>query len=565
MTHAARIRWAEALRIRWAEALRIRWGMQAMSAVVSALLLTLTVLVAIQLPTRLAQAEPPAAGGGASLDQLAAAQPAKRVDVIVQLGHGTSVAEGSALVRAAGGQVTRNLHIINGVGARLGAAAAANLADKPGVRFVSLNGAVKPSSIDTSMLATAYTGSINADDVWNAQGNNARGQGVTGAGVGVAVVDTGIQGDLPDFRVSQSDSHSRVVADAVVNPDAKSAGDGYGHGTHVAGLIAGNGLNRSYNDPLYGKYVGVAPAADLINVKASDDEGNATTLDVIDGLQFVVDHKDEFNIRVVNLSLNEATPSSYRTNPLDAAVEQAWNAGIVVVAAAGNRGNAPDAVQYAPGNDPFVITVGAVDDKGTATSSDDGAASWSSTGTTKDGHAKPDFLAPGAHMVSTLAKKSDITDMCPSCVVSSSYFRMGGTSMATAVTSGAVALLLDSHRRWTPNQVKSAVRNTLREVPGGGQELDVQAANDAKKKELKDPNQFEPNRYLDPATGAIDYSRSSWSRSSWSRSSWSRSSWSRSSWSCTTCIDDGSEVDPSRSSWSRSSWSRSSWSASFTK
>ena len=125
---------------------------------------------------------------------------------------------------------------------------------------------------------------------------------------------------------------------------------------------------------------------------------------MIDGLQFVVDHKDDYNIRVVNLSLNEAKASSYRTNPLDAAVEQAWNAGIVVVAAAGNRGTGPDAVQYAPGNDPFVITVGGVDDQDTADTSDDTAASWSSTRHDQDGHAKPDFLAPGARMVSTLAR-----------------------------------------------------------------------------------------------------------------------------------------------------------------
>ena len=557
MQHAARIRWAEALRIRWTEALRIRWGMFGMSTLVSAGLLVLTVLVAVQLPAQLAQAELPA--GGASLTELASTEPGKQVDVIVQLERGTSAAQGASLVRAAGGTVTRDLHIINGFGAELSAAAAANLAGKSGVRSVSLNGTVEPSAVDTSKLATAYTQSVRAEKIWNAS------DGTAGAGVGVAVVDTGIQGDLPDFRVSQSDSTSRVVADAVVNPDATTAGDKYGHGTHIAGLIAGNGLNHSSRDSTYGKYIGVAPAANLINVKVSDDEGNASTLDVIDGLQFVVDRKDDFNIRVVNLSLNEATPSSYRSNPLNAAVEQAWNAGIVVVAAAGNRGTASDAVHYAPGNDPFVITVGGVDDKDTADSSDDAAASWSSTGTTRDGHAKPELLAPGAHMVSTLAKSSEITEMCASCIVSKTYFRMGGTSMATGVASGAVALLVAEHPNWTPNQVKSALLNNLREVPGVGMELDVEAANAATKKELTKSNEFKPNQYLASASGLIDYSRSSWSRSSWSRSSWSRSSWSRSSWSCANCMGADDEVDPSRSSWSRSSWSRSSWSASFSK
>jgi serine protease AprX len=564
MQHAARIRWAEALRIRWTEALRIRWGMFGMSAFVSAGVLVLTVLVAVQLPSQIAQAELPA--HGATLSELASTEPGKTVDVIVQLDKGTSAAQGAALVRTAGGEVTRDLHIINGLGAEMSAAAAADLASKPEVRTVSLNSVVEPSAVDTSRLATAYTHSVRAEKVWNANGGSA------GEGVGIAVVDTGIQGDLPDFRVSRSDSTSRVIADAVVNPDATTAGDEYGHGTHVAGLIAGNGLNRNSNDKMYGKYIGVAPAADLINVKVSDDEGNASTLDVIDGLQFVVDHKDELNIRVVNLSLNEATPSNYRTNALNAAVEQAWNAGIVVVAAAGNRGTAADAVHYAPGNDPFVITVGGVDDKDTADTSDDTAASWSSTGTTKDGHAKPELLAPGAHMVSTLARDSDITELCSTCVVNRKYFRMGGTSMATGVATGAVALLLAQHPNWTPNQVKSALLNNLRQVPGVGMELDVEAANAATKKELKNSNEFKANTYLDTATGLIDYSRSSWSRSSWSRSSWSRSSWSRSSWSCANCYsdDEGDDVDSSRSSWSRSSWSRSSWSrsswsASFTK
>jgi serine protease AprX len=557
MTHAARIRWAEALRIRWTEALRIRWGMCGMSAAISAGLLTLTVLVAVQLPSQLAQAELP--GGGATLTELASASPSRQVDVIVQLERGTSADAGANLVRAAGGTVTRDLHIINGLGAELSASAAASLADKPGVRFVSLNGDVKPSAIDTSKLATAYTYSVRAEKIWNAS------DGSAGGGVGIAVVDTGIQGDLPDFRTSQSDSTSRVVADAVVNPDATTAGDEYGHGTHVAGLIAGNGLNRSSGDSMYGKYIGVAPAANLINVKVSDDQGNASTLDVIDGLQFVVDHKDDFNVRVVNLSLNEATPSNYRTNALNAAVEQAWNAGIVVIAASGNRGTTSDAVHYAPGNDPFVITVGGVDDKDTADSSDDAAASWSSTGTTRDGHAKPDLLAPGAHMVSTLAKNSEITEMCSTCIVSRKYFRMGGTSMATGVASGAVALLVAEHPSWTPDQVKSALLGNLRQVPGVGMELDVEAANAATKKELRTPNEFKPNNFLNAESGAIDYSRSSWSRSSWSRSSWSRSSWSRSSWSCANCVGADDEVDPSRSSWSRSSWSRSSWSASFSK
>jgi serine protease AprX len=196
---------------------------------------------------------------------------------------------------------------------------------------------------------------------------------------------------------------------------------------------------------------------------------------------------------------------------------------------------------------------------------DDTLASWSSHGVTRDGYAKPNFSAPGAHMVSTLSQNSAITGMCSSCVVSGQYFRMGGTSMATAVASGAVAALVGEHSAWTPNQVKSAIGTNLRYVSGTGYELNLDSADSAPKSKLSKPNSYEPNTYIDPATGEIDYSRSSWSRSSWSRSSWSRSSWSRSSWSCADCVGTDGEVDSSRSSWSRSSWSRSSWSASFSK
>ena len=218
--------------------------------------------------------------------------------------------------------------------------------------------------------------------------------------------------------------------------------DRYGHGTHVAGILAGNGLNRSATDPLRGKYIGIAPDASLISVKASDDDGAATVLDVIYGLQFVVEHQADYNIRVVNLSLESSQPQSYKTDPLDAAVEAAWLHGIVVVAAAGNRGTAPDAVGYAPGNDPFAISVGAVDDQGTKPQKDDKIPAWTSHGTTQDGLVKPDVLAPGAHIVAPLAPGSMFATLCPTCITDDEYIRAGGTSMAAPVVAGLVADLL---------------------------------------------------------------------------------------------------------------------------
>ena len=302
--------------------------------------------------------------------------------------------------------------------------------------------------------------------------------------------------------------------------------------------------------------MGVAPEADLISVKVADDHGEATIVDVIYGLQFVVDYKDEYNIRVVNLSLESSVAESYKTDPLDAAAEAAWFNGIVVVAAAGNRGTDPKAVSYAPGNDPFVISVGAVDDQGTSDLADDKLATWSSRGETQDGHSKPDVLAPGSGIVSTLAPNSDFESLCPTCIVGGEYIRAGGTSMSAPMVSGLAAIMLEDRPTLTPDRVKGILMASGRNVPGVGDE--AYAVGAVTSTSTDNPNAgIAPNKFVKKAAnGKVDFNRSSWSRSSWSRSSWSRSSWSRSSWSRSSW----SRSSWSRSSWSRSSWSRSSWS-----
>ena len=554
--------------------------------------------------------------------KLAATAPDRVVDVIVQVRAGGDAAAVRSAAARGGANLGRDLPLINGFGARMTAAAAAALAGDPAVRAISLNARVaKTGLIDPSRLATAYNQSIRADRAWAA--------GYTGRGVGIAVIDTGIQGGVTDFR--GDDGASRVVASAVVNPTASDAGDTFGHGSHVAGLAAGNGTQRASTDPLDNRYVGVAPDANLIAVKADDGHGAATVLDVIDALQFVVDHKAAYNIRVVNLSLSSTVAESYKTDPLDAAVEAAWFNGIAVVVAAGNRGAASDAVSYSPGNDPFVISVGGVDDRGTKDISDDLLAAWSSRGRTQDGLEKPDVLAPGAHMVSVLSPGSEYASLCPQCVTDGEYFKVGGTSMAAAVVSGAVATILQAHPNWTPDQVKYALARRTRPVVGqesatavlvdasGSPETQatsvestVIGAEIALDKVLQfyattaPPRANEgiaPNSLIDPATGNIDYTRASWSRASWSeaadplraswsRASWSRASWSRASWSATpsSCTDferaswsraswSAEEIDQAkaqcagleaagtwdRASWSRASWSRASWSTSFDK
>jgi serine protease AprX len=499
-----------------------------------------------------------------ALARLADRSPDRSVEVIVQMRAraGLGPAKGSRLVEQAGGRVTQTVPIIRGLAAEMTASQARFLASDPAVHAVTLNGKVEPNAIDVSRLKSAYDFSVKAQGAWN-------NKDATGKGVGVAVIDSGINGDNPDFRTSDTDHGSRVKVSAVVNPGTTSARDTIGHGTHVAGLIAGNGWNRDSTDPNEGRYIGTAPDADLINVKASADDGSITDLDVINGLQFVFDHKDDYNIRVANLSLGSTVAQSYRIDPLDAAVEAVWARGVVVVAAAGNAGNAADAVHYAPGNDPYVITVGAADDKGTTSTTDDTIPSWSSRGLTQDGFVKPDMVAPGSQVPAPLAKGSEYEANCPACVVDGEYIRLGGTSMATAVAAGAAATVIEENPGYSPDQVKGVLMNTARDIAGGA--ADEVAQNQATGTTLVPLSNvgLVPNDDIAAMGGLLDLTRISWRNIDWSRISWRRISWrtaegdlsagfSRISWRAdltpVTTDANGNPVDPNRISWRRISW-----------
>jgi serine protease AprX len=502
-----------------------------------------------------------------------------RYEYIVQLDNGTSPAKGKRLVRHLGGRVTSpTLRVINGFGASLSRKAAARLRKHPRVRAISRNTRMARSSTDVSggytcppadatTLPTkaigsgrtyepAIAGSVTrlAQPMINAVQADRAWWRATGRGVGVAVIDTGVAGDVQDF-LRLSDNTSRVIASAVTNPCAKDANDHYGHGTHVAGLIAGNSLAWPTGHNLYGRYMGVAPRANLVSVKVSDDDGNTTVLDVINGIQFAVDHKSTLGIRVVNLSLSSTVAESYRTDPLDAAVEQAWFSGLVVVAAAGNEGAENDGVMFAPANDPWVVTVGALDDKGTWSRGDDALAPWSSRGLTQDGVRKPDVLAPGVGLVSTLAPGSDFSEVCPACVIDGRYFRAGGTSMATAVVSGVAALLLEEHPDWAPGQVKGALVSTLDDVPGSGGVVNSANALSANATVTVD---LPPNELIDSATRMIDWTRASFRRVSFRDASGTPygTTWSRASFRCECGFTESGEVDPTRVSFRRVSFRR---------
>ncbi|NTW11885.1 MAG: S8 family peptidase, partial [Anaerolineales bacterium] len=271
---------------------------------------------------------------------------------------------------------------------------------------------------------------------------------LNGSGVTVAVIDSGIAYHN-DLKVSGSNNQYRIIANEYFTGSGGSD-DLYGHGTHVAGIIGGTGSMSS------GKYRGVATGVNLVNLKVADKDGMTFESDVVDAFEWVYNNKDAYNIRVVNLSMNSTVAQSYHTSPLSAAVEILWFNGVVVVVSAGNNGTGEGPVTiYPPANDPFVITVGATEDKGTTGLGDDNLAIFSAYGTTEDGFAKPELVAPGRNLIAPLAAKaSTVYTAHPLHRVGDYYFRMSGTSMSAPVVSGAVALLLQDEPNLTPDQVK---------------------------------------------------------------------------------------------------------------
>jgi len=545
---------------------RMRW----MTAVAGAAVLALAVSLVLgassgQLRSPIAGGSSTPAGSSAPLDPriatLAAHNPANTVQAIVQFNAPVSETRAQADAANVHGRIIGKLPIIHGLALQLTAAQARSLASNPDVHAVSLNTPVATQSLApnfhlpmmpggdhvlSNTLQTTYDDTLGVTPLWKF--------GVTGTGVGVAVIDTGVDGALPDF--TGANGQSRVIVSAVDNSSATSATDGYGHGTDVAGIIAGNGDNLPASNPLRGQYIGVAPNANLISLKVSDESGNTTVLDVIYALQFAVQHQAEYNIRVINMSLDSATPQSYKTDPLDAAVEAAWLHGIVVVAAAGNRGTASDAVQYSPANDPYVITVGGSDENGSANPANDTIAPWSSQGTTQDGLHKPDLYAPGAHIVSVLAPGSVFAnDNCGCLVGNGQYIQTSGTSMAAPAISGLVADLLQIHPGWTPDQVKGVLTSPAVNDGAPFQEPSaVKAALDFNAP-LADQG-LTPSTLFDTANGKVNYTLATWSLATWSRATGLlRAGYTDKSYDCTTCSAQPSgTVNSSLATWNLATW-----------
>jgi serine protease AprX len=493
--------------------------------------------------------------------------------VIVQGSSGAAV---RAAVAAHGGTVTQDLWIVNGVAADVPVAEVAALSAEPGIRL-SDNAPVQLQAAEPSPLHSAsavYPKVVGADRLWS--------EGVDGDGVTVAVVDTGI--------TPVADLAGRVIGGVDFSGGDNPYNDEFGHGTFLAGIIAGNGAASN------GAYKGVAPKAKLVSIKIAGRNGASDITHVLAAIQWAVSFRHEYGIRVLNLSLGTDSTQPYMLSPLDGAVERAWDAGIVVTVSASNKGPRPGTVTK-PADDPLVITVGALDDKGTAGRGDDIMAGFSGQGpTAADGLNKPDLVASGRSVIGLRAPGSKVDSAYPGSRLGSAYFKGSGTSFSTAVVSGSAALLLQREPNLTPDQVKARLLGTAAPGPVGSANVDghgsvdahaaahagtFDAANQGVVRSLGSGSlqldrgslsiNIETGSLLDPIFrllspvlklvvgnltaqnqlfDAVGYFTSQWSGSSWYGSSWYGSSWYGSSWYGSSWYG---------SSWYGSSWYGSSW------
>ena len=418
------------------------------------------------------------------------------VRVIIQT---TDARAAEAAVARAGGKMTLALPIAHAIAATIPSSAIPTLAKIASVRTISLDAKVHMlGQPDPSKVRSVYQKSVNADRVWSS--------GYTGSGVTVALVDTGIApvADLAGRVKTVTTDALGQTAPCMNFSGEPNCDDSYGHGTFIAGLIGSSGASSS------GAYTGIAPNVRFVSVKIAGRDGSADVSKVLAAIQWVVSYKDTYGIKVLNLSLGTDSAQTYRTDPFDYAVEQAWQAGIAVVVSAGNLGPNPQTISK-PADDPFVITVGAVDDKGTQGLGDDELPNFSSRGpTAADGLTKPDVVAPGAHLPSLRAPGSAVDTNFPTYDATyPSYRRGSGTSMAAGVVSGSVALLVQAHPTWSPDRIKFALMSTAHNVAStdpndvGSGEIDVLGA-------LNAPAGL-ANQGVTPGngTGSLDLSRGS--------------------------------------------------------
>ena len=369
--------------------------------------------------------------------------------VIITTVDGTSL---DRAIRMAGGIAGRRLPSVDGQVALLPDAALLRLAALPQVLSLAIDRPVAGAMERTA--ATVGAGWVRES------------LGLDGSGVGVAIIDSGVTNWHDDLTAARV----RHFVDFVSNLPV--AHDGYGHGTHVAGIIAGSGYDSN------GARRGIAPGADLVVLKVLDASGDGHISDVIAAIDYVVEQRDRFNIRVINLSVAAGVYESYRTDPLTLAAKRATDAGIIVVTAAGNhgrgsRGQAQHGGISSPGNAPWVLTVGATNHQKTVSRADDTVAPFSSRGPTLiDRAMKPDLLAPGVGIESLADPGSTLFAGNPDARIPGAvdtatppYLSLTGTSMAAPVVAGTIALMLEANPALTPNLVKAILHYTAERRP----------------------------------------------------------------------------------------------------
>ena len=450
--------------------------------------------------------------------------------------EGSSVGAAAHAVAGVGGKVDAELPIVSGVAAHVSPAgmnaldADASVVVTPDVTMHPTSDSFDPSAVDTQLAA------VQPSANWS------RG---AGTGVGVALVDTGVA-DTPDLHAPR----------LVRAPDFSGEGDGvdhYGHGTFMAGLIAGDGTASAGQQP---QHFGVAPGATLISVKVARADGSSSLSRVLEGIGWVVTHRDAYNIGVLNLSFGVDTPLPYLANPLSGAVEAAWASGITVVASAGNQG---DGDVTSPGDDPFVITVGAADTAGTVTTNDDSVPAWSGHERFFFRYTKPDVVAPGVSVVSLRVPGSTIDTQHPEGRVDDTYFRGTGTSMSTAMVSGAAAVLLSHHGNATPDDVKGALVSSATAIAGGGRMINLDGADHATAQASwwqHFPIAFDGlDRGFDRG---MPWTATRWTNDSWAATRWTATRWTATRWTATRWTT----FDWEASRWTASRWTASRWTAS---
>jgi serine protease AprX len=480
-------------------------------------------------------------------------------------------------VKGLGGKVTQRLAIIDGFAATVPLGSVPALARANGIQSITPDGHVRLTAQVDGYDPNWSTpiGSwkrnieaIKAKEVWKA--------GFTGQGVDIALIDSGVAPveGIRDHLVFGPDLSFDSQADNLRNLDA------YGHGTHMAGIIAGrdSSIGSGQEDEQLDKaFVGVAPGARVVSVKVASSSGATDVSQVIAAIDWVVQHRntDGLNIRVLNLSFGTDGTQSYLLDPLTFATEVAWRKGIVVVVSAGNSSFGTSRLNN-PAFDPFVIAVGADNTNGTNDPKDDAIPAWSARG---DAARRPDLVAPGVSVVSLRAGGSNIDQAHPGADVGASrFFKGSGTSQAAAVVSGSAALLLSQRPGLSPDQVKYLLKSTAVRLPNA--DPDAQGAGLINLKAAKDAATPLAALVVQPyaaatglgtlegargsihvtdgttvLTGELDifgatFNSSIWAAASLTGNTWSAGEWNGNTWSGNTW---------SGNTWSGNTWSGNTW------